>query len=330
MESNHQMQPLVASDTLMLTAFLTCTTFMTKKLSFEAKEKIVELAGACFWYWNGFYSFLDSCGVPKALQNKYPRDAYNKYTMMRAILGDLDQAGNVELIGSIASGFYRLKGPMDRDQLDEKKAKRLLAEFREAIGDDPIEAEIRKREKERAKLSHEQLVAERRAQNKRLEDLNAEFLSLTSVSDITPQQRGFRLESLFFQLLHICEFEHTKPYRTPGQEQIDGHFRYEKFDYLVEAKWTQDLTKQPDLSIFDGKIRGKAQSTRGFFISANGFDNTAVQKYSGDSPRIILMTGEDLALILSGRVFFTDAVKAKVDAIVRLGSILYSVRQLAT
>jgi restriction endonuclease Mrr len=299
---------------------------MAKKLSFEAKEKMVELAGACFWYWNGFYSFLDSCGVPKSLQSKYPREAYNKYTMMRAILGDLDQDGNVELIGSIASGFYRLKGPMDRDQLDEKKAKKLLAEFRETIGDDPIEAEIKKREKERSKISYEQSIADRRAHNKRLENLYSEFLGLTTANDITPQQRGFNLEKLFFQLLHLSEFDHTKPYRTPGQEQIDGHFRYEKFDYLVEAKWTQEPTKQSDLSIFDGKIRGKAQSTRGFFISANGFDNTAVQKYSGDSPRIILMTGADLTFILSGRVLFVDAMKAKVDAIVRLGNILYPVR----
>lgn len=303
---------------------------MAKKLSFEAKEKIVELAGACFWYWNGYYSFLDSCGVPQSLQRKFPREAYNKYTMMRAILEDLDRTGNVDLIGSIASGFYRLKGPMDRDQLDEKKAKRLLAEFREAIGDDPIDAEIKKRDQERAKVAYEQSIADRRAQIKRLEDLNTEFLGLATANDVTPQQRGFRLETLFFQLLHLSEFEHTKPFRTQGREQIDGHFRYEKFDYLVEVKWTQEPTKQPDLSVFDGKIRGKAQSTRGFFISANDFDSTAVQKYSGDSPRILLMTGEDLALVLSGRVMFVDAMKAKVDAIVRLGNILYPVRQIAT
>lgn len=301
---------------------------MTKKISFEAKEAMVELSGACFWFWNGFYSFLDSCGVPKTLQNKYPRTAYNKYTMMRAILGELDQSGNLELIGAIASGFYRLKGAIDRDQLDHKKAKRLLDEFREAMGDDPIEAEIKKREQERAKVSHENSIADRQAKNKRMEELNDEFLGLTVAANITPQQRGFKLEQLFFQLLHISELEHKKPYRTPGQEQIDGHFTYEKFDYLVEVKWTEGLTKQPDLSVFDGKIRGKAQSTRGFFVSANGFDNTAVQKYSGDSPRIILMTGEDLALILSGRVLFVDAMKAKLDAIVRLGNILHPVRHL--
>jgi restriction endonuclease Mrr len=303
---------------------------MAKKLSYEAKEKMVALSGACFWYWSSFYSFLDSCGVPKALQNRYPRDAYNKYQMMRSILGDLEQAGNLELINSIASAFYRLKAPIDRDNLDEKKAKRLLDEFRDAIGDDPIEAEIRKRERGKAKAAHAETIARHHAQAKRLEDINAEFVRLLTAKELTPQNRGYKLEDLFFDLLHFNEFEHTRPYRTPNGEQIDGHFRYEKFDYLVEAKWTKDPTKQEDLSIFDGKIRGKAQSTRGFFISANGFDENAISKFSGDAPRILLMTGEDMALVLGGQVLLADAMRAKIDSIVRYGNILFSLRRIAT
>ena len=124
--------------------------------------------------------------------------------------------------------------------------------------------------------------------------------------------------------------EYSKPYRTPDGEQIDGHFKYEKFDYLVEAKWTIGLTKQTHLSIFDGKIKGKAQSTRGLFLSANGFDENAVKKFSGDAPRIILMTGEDLAMVLSGQVLFFDLMKAKVDAIVRYGNIYFPVRNIKT
>jgi len=303
---------------------------MAKKLGYEAKEKMVALAGACFWYWNSFYSFLDSCGVPKALQKRYPRDAYNKYQMMRCILGDLEQTGNLELINSIASAFYRLKTAIDRDSLDEKKAKKLLDEFRDAISNDPIETEIQKREQEKAKAAHQKTITSRRAQSKRLEDINAEFIRLMTANELTPQKRGYKLEDLFFELLHFSEFEHTKPYRTPDGEQIDGHFRYEKFDYLVEAKWTAELTKQEDLSIFDGKIRGKAQSTRGFFISANGFDENAIGKFSGDAPRIVLMTGEDMALVLGGQVLFVDAMKAKIDAIVRYGNISFSLRRIAT
>lgn len=303
---------------------------MAKKLSFEAKEKMVELSGACFWYWDGLYSFLDSCGVPRAMQRKFPRETYNKYTFMRALLEELDAAGKHDIVGEIASGFYRLKGPIDKDKVDEKKARKILDEFRAAIGDDPIEAEIQRRERDKAKTVREQSLSNKKELASRHQSLNDEFMALVTSADITPQQRGFRLEKLFFDLLHLSDIEHTRPYRTQGGEQIDGHFRYEKFDYLVEAKWTQEPTKQPELSVFDGKIRGKAQSTRGLFISSSDFDPSAVQKYSGDSPRIILMTGEDLALVLGGRIHFEDALKAKVDAIVRRGVILLKVREFAT
>lgn len=124
------------------------------------------------------------------------------------------------------------------------------------------------------------------------------------------------------------EIEHTKPYRTTDGEQIDGHFRYEKFDYLVESKWESELTKQKDLSVFDGKIRGKAQSTRGYFLSAAGFDENAVNKFSGDAPRIVLMSGEDLAIVLTGHVSMEDVLRAKVDAIVRHGQINFPVREI--
>jgi hypothetical protein len=151
---------------------------------------------------------------------------------------------------------------------------------------------------------------------------------LATATAFTPQRRGFELESLFFDLLHFSEFDHTKPYRTSEGEQIDGHFKYEKFDYLVETKWIAETTRQKDLSVFDGKIRGKAQSTRGLFLAAEGFDENAVTKFSGDAPRILLMTGEDLAIVLNGSLSMFDLMKAKVDAIVRYGKINFRARDI--
>ena len=299
---------------------------MAKRINFEVKEKMVSLAGTCFWFWNSFYSFLDSCGVPKSLQNRFPKEAFNKYQVMRNILSILEENNQVNTINNIISNFYRLKQPVDKDYLDYKKALQLLDEFRKLVGSDPIEEEIKKREKEKAKQNYQKTINRKITYTKKLEKLNTQFARLATLNELTPQQRGFKLEELFFDLLQLNEFEYSKPYRTPDGEQIDGHFRYEKFDYLVEVKWTEGLTKQKDLSIFDGKIRGKAQSTRGLFLSANGFDNNAVAKFSGDSPRIILMTGADLAIILSGQISFYDAMKVKVDAIVRFGNILYSLK----
>ena len=302
---------------------------MKKTLSYEAKERMVTLAGACFWYWNNFYSFLDSSGVPLRIRQRYPRESFNKHQTMRNILNDLDQAEEFDTINSLISNFYRLRGPVDRDALDVPKAVALLNEFRELVGNDPIELEIQRQSRDKARKVHKEGIQQHRDRQRRLEDLNIAFIELASPSKISEQKRGYALERLFFELLGHCEFDFRKPFRNASGEQIDGHFRYEKFDYLVEIKWTEGLTRQPDLSIFDGKIRGKAQSTRGFFLSANGFDENAIIKFSGDAPRIVLMTGEDLALVLSGRINFDDAMKAKVDAIVRQGEILYPLRAVA-
>jgi hypothetical protein len=298
------------------------------KIAYEIKRRMVELSGACFWYWNSYHSFLNNSGVPKSFYLQYPKSSYNKYDVMRNVLEALERNNKEEIIHNLVSNFYKLHNAVDRDQLDEEKAKKLLKEFRKVVGNDPIEKEIEKRKKQKAKRDYQKAVQSNKSKQEKLQDINQRFLDLTNLKDFTPQQRGFELEKLFFDLLHISEFEYRPPYRTENGEQIDGHFQYEKFDYLVETKWEQKGAKQKDLSVFDGKIRGKAQSTRGLFISATGFDQNAIIKYSGDSPRIILMTGEDLAMILSGQFSFFDAMKAKIDAIVRYGKILLPVREM--
>jgi len=297
------------------------------KLNYNTKQKIIELAGNCFWYWNSFFTFLDSCGVPKRMQEKYPRSAYSKYDVMRNVLGELEDQNNSEVINTIVSNFYRMRRAVDEDVPDTKKAKRMLDEFREIVGDDPIEKEIEKRQREQSKKKYQEATQANMHYRKRLEELNGKFLNLHTTTEMTNQQRGYALEDLFCDLLELNELEYKRPYRHPG-EQIDGHMRYEKFDYLLETKWEKNPISQDALSVFDGKIRGKAQSTRGLFIAANGFDDNAVQKYSGDSPRIILMTGEDLALILSGRIDFQDGMKTKVEAIVRHGNIQKHLREM--
>jgi hypothetical protein len=248
---------------------------------------MVSLSGTCFWYWNSFYSFLDSCGVSKRLRDRFPRESFNKYQVMRNILEYLEEAGDVETINNLISNFFRLRGAVDKDSLDDKQAKQLLTEFRGIVGSDPIEQEIEKREREKARDSYTAHIEENKTQKKKLEDLNAQFISLATGTECTPQQRGYRLENLLCDLLQFSEIEYSRPYKTPDGEQIDGHFRFDKFDYLIESKWEDGVIKQKDLSIFDGKIRGKAQSTRGLFLSAHGFDENAVLKFSGDSPRII-------------------------------------------
>lgn len=296
-----------------------------KKIDFLVKQRLIQLSGSCFWLWSSYYTFLSSCGVPSRLISRYPRTVYSKYDVMRNILNDLENDQNLDVIESIISNFYKLDSAVDdNDSLDPEKAKRFLSEFKELIGNDPIDKAIQKKANEENRKRALEKNEEMKAYREVLEQIKRDFFELTKDDpEFSPQQRGFELEKLFYRLIELEEFEFTKPYKTKG-EQIDGHFRYEKFDYLVEIKWIQSQIRQDDLAIFDRKIQGKAQSTRGLFFAVNGFDENGIQKFSGNSPRIVLMDVQDFIKILEGRITFFDCLKTKVAGLVRHGDIFCS------
>jgi hypothetical protein len=292
-----------------------------KKIRYEITAKIVNLSGACFWYWGDFYHFLDSCGVPKDLQNKYPRDSFNKYNVMKNIIYELEATKQMPILQQIIANFYKLKLPVNKENLDIEKAKTLLAEFKDSVGNDPIEFEMKEKEKAQKIKNAREANEAIQLTNIALGVIKQDFYDLFGNKKISPQQRGFELEKIFHKILDLEELESKKPYKADG-EQIDGQLKFEKFDYLIEIKWEKGKMKQSDLSIFDGKIRGKAQSTRGLFFAINGFDDNAIRKFSGDSPKMILMDGFDFMEVLEGRKSFYDCIKMKVNALVTYGSIM--------
>ena len=72
--------------------------------------------------------------------------------------------------------------------------------------------------------------------------------------------------------------------------------------------------------------KGKVQEV--FFLSASGFDQKAINKFTSDKPRIILMTGEDLVFVLNGNISLFDALKAKTDVFVRIGKIYFPLKNI--
>lgn len=289
--------------------------YPTKKLDFNIKDKLINLSGVCFWYWNTFYSFLESCGIPSSVYLQFGKEG-GKYQLMRSILELLERQGKYDLIKNISTQFYDFTP--SEDGIDKGKANRLLSDFRKAVGSSLIEDEADKREAKKKADEQRAIEDAKRSKNERLQELKNKFLALYSATD--KQRRGFDLEELFFELLELEEFECTPPYKNTG-EQIDGHFKYEKFDYLVEIRWRDEPAGQSDLSVFDGKIRGKGQSTRGFLLSINGFNKNGISKFSGDAPRIILMDGQDFFLVFEERTTFYDLMKLKTDFLARKGDV---------
>ena len=85
-------------------------------------------------------------------------------------------------------------------------------------------------------------------------------------------------------------------------EQIDGAFTFERTDFLLEAKWQQELVGIEELDAFAGKISRKLDNTLGLFLSINGYSPDAVSLHTAARPVMILMDGSDLMAVLEGRI----------------------------
>ena len=88
-------------------------------------------------------------------------------------------------------------------------------------------------------------------------------------SGMTAQARGRLFEKFLQELFNRQSIKMGDPFRIVG-EQIDGTFKFEGENYIVEAKWQDPSTSTADLYQFAYKVDGKMHG-RGLFISVNGF-----------------------------------------------------------
>ena len=295
---------------------------MKKKLP-EIRLKIINLS-KCFWFWSSFYNFYAQIlSISKRkLELKFPKEFNNKYHATEIILDELESHGNIEKIEEIASAFYNLREPFDKEKNPKfEEAKQELKDFRNLLGDDVLETELKKKDfkKEIEKRRNKDLLE--KAKIDKIRKIKDTFLKYTKeTGQPKKQERGFWLERIFHEILELEQIEHKKSYKTET-EQIDGYFKFNKFDYLVETKWTDNLVTQNDISIFDGKLLNKGQSTRGFMLSISGFTDSAVKRATTTPPKIILMDGSEFLSILENYYSFYDLFTTKVDNFVRFGKV---------
>lgn len=294
-----------------------------KKITPEVRLKIINLS-KCFWFWGGFYNFYAQIlSIPKRkLELRFPKDNYSKYSVSEIILDELEEQGNIEKIKEIVSAFYNLRKPFDEnDNPNFKDAKQELKDFKDLVGKDVIEEEIEKKEfiidlenKRKNSLLEKEKI-------KKINEMKDTFLLYSrDTEQRKKQERAFWLEKAFYDVLELEQIEHKRPYKIPA-EQIDGHFKFNKFDYLVEIKWTNKQVSQEEVSIFEGKLDSKGQSTRGFVLSISGFNNSAVKKATTTPPKIIFMDATEFMSVLDGRNSFYDLFMSKEDNFVRLGKV---------
>ena len=153
--------------------------------------------------------------------------------------------------------------------------------------------------------------------NEEINRLQGIFFNLVAVQD--HKKRGFLFEKFLKEFLDIYDLDPRGSFRLYG-EQIDGAFEFEGTQFLLEAKWEKKRQGVTPLDSFSKKVERKLENTLGLFISLEGFTDEGLQTFRCSRPTVILMDGEDLALILQGIVDFRHLLKRKIRYAAQTGN----------
>lgn len=130
---------------------------------------------------------------------------------------------------------------------------------------------------------------------------------------MTPQGRGRLFETFLQELFNRQSIKMGDSFRLES-EQIDGTFKFEGENYIVEAKWQDPSVSTAQLYTFAHKVDGKMHG-RGLFVSVNGFSTEGIKGIvHGKHIQTMLMDGEDLSYVLEQRISLEAMLDYKIRA----------------
>jgi hypothetical protein len=286
-------------------------------LPFEVRNQIIQCIGLCFHYKDNVESFFISCGIDRRLASKYKDQA--KFVWARNLLNDLDEKENgFELERRILTELCKFRNIPDKDAPNPSAGLSALRKLKELAVENKFEVEEVKKDLSQRKIiaKEKQKIIEERA--KTLIELKTTFYS--SVTNTNRQAAGYSLEDILEKLFPLFDIEYRRSYKT-GTQQIDGYFKFEGFDYLVEAKWRSDQPNENEIGGFERKVNTKLESTRGVFVSINGIRDEVIQEFNGKGSNILFFSGEDIVHILEGRIDLREALRKKIDKAAQEGQV---------
>jgi hypothetical protein len=151
---------------------------------------------------------------------------------------------------------------------------------------------------------------------------------LTALHSLEPVKRGFAFEPFLSELFQLCGLAPRGAFRLVG-EQIDGSFDLDNEIYPLEARWRNEQAANADLLTFAGKIAGKAQWSRGLFISYAGFSSDGLQGFGQGRPtNLVGVDGLDLFHVLSGSLDLREVLRRKVRRAAETNRVYVPVREI--
>ncbi len=277
---------------------------MDKRISPAAIHALKEALSTVYWYKSDLKSFLTSALGDPIVVNRlnwedHKRNVVGSLVDFLARDEERRQGALIRLMSDVAAiddfaHLERLEAGPQKAQA-AMAAVKALREYTKAHQDvlDEQEAVVRRRQ-----LAYEKRL-QTRAVSEALESLRLEYYGL--VGSTAPQQRGYALERILRKLFDLFDMDPRASFKIIG-EQIDGAFTFEKADFLLEAKWQQELVGIEELDAFAGKISRKLDNTLGLFLSINGYSPDAVSLHRATRSVMILMDGSDLMAVLEGRI----------------------------
>lgn len=287
------------------------------KISFEIQQQIIQCFGLCFHYKDTVVSFMQTSGVLNDLILKWKSEP--KFVWAKNVINELNKTENGRsIIRRIATEFYKMKNisdeVQDRDRgLDAlRKLKRLIGDTQQNKVNEILNNSYHRSRQEMKIQLKQQLL-------QKIEELKTEYYSLFSSDN--PQERGYRLEKIVANLFRINDIDYHDSYRNrTNTQQLDGYFRFEGFDYLVEMKWEKNPVNSSKIASLKQKVDTKLTSTRGLFLSINGFRDEVIQDFSNKDAKILFMDGQELAYILENRISLYEALKVKIIGASKTGN----------
>lgn len=286
------------------------------RISTEAYDALREALAVITWYKPPFKSFLHAAlrEHPEllALLNFDDTKRHVADALVTALVAKETQYQDVtlRLMVEIASKdrFPDIEGLPEPDRSELlTKARGAVVELKRLVaGREDALAEQRRLDEELKR--HEEDSRKAKSHGRELAALKDRFVAMQGQDD-RRQTRGYELERLLADLFALYDLEPRLSY-VADAEQIDGSFRLDTDDYIVEAKWRARAVGRDQADIFAAKVRSKGKNAMGLFVSIAGFASTFLDRFAQSTP-FITMDGHDLFMVLDDRIRLDDALRAK-------------------
>ncbi|WP_418502096.1 hypothetical protein [Flagellimonas sp.] len=297
-----------------------------KKISHQAIAALKEALSVITWKKDDLRDFLKYSMDNSAILSTISWDGTKRESVKELVERmtnrlDLYQTDLMNLLLAVTdlTDFPQLEF-WDDDGTKKAKAKKAVENLRKHTrGYIQITKEQEEAKKRREKS--ESQIAKNKTLQSELDDLKKLFNKLATNTNF--QQRGFEFEKFLNELFQLYELDPKASFKNHG-EQIDGAFTFDGTDYLLEAKWKQQVNRT-DLATFTFKVENKLKIAMGLLITVDGLTPEAI---SPDFKSIIIMDGMDLISILDGRVSLPDLLYKKRRKANETGKIYIPYNQL--